>query len=122
MNSGSSAFIFSGLHSASTVATSSWYQTSRLSPADLAAGASHDDAFFTITWFLAAMSIALSVFSFSGMALPPRELLHRRYDEVDSQSTMRPAGTSGEASNVWNGSRRYGCRQHQQQTSRIIGM
>ena len=52
--------------------------------------------FLTITWFFAAMSMALSVFSFSGIVLPPRSPSSAVMTKVDSQSMMRPASESGE--------------------------
>ncbi|MCY1304864.1 hypothetical protein D9M70_546370 [compost metagenome] len=50
----------------------------------------------TMTCCLAAMSIAVSVFSLSGTGLPPRTPSSQVMTKVDSQSTIRPASASGE--------------------------
>ena len=97
MNSGSSAFIFSGLQSGFAARVSSWYQMSRsANQSTLPPVRRTTSTFWTRTPWRPAMSTAWSVLAFNGMGRPPRTPSSAVTTKVDSQSTMRPASASGE--------------------------
>ena len=97
MKSGSSAFIFSGLQAVGTDFTSSWYQRSRPSAQSIWPPVRRTTStFFTSVPALAAILIALSVLSLSGIGLPPRSPSSAVITKVELQSSMRPASDWGE--------------------------
>ncbi|MDT4877932.1 hypothetical protein FQZ97_1134880 [compost metagenome] len=93
MNSGSSAFIGSGGQSASTLATASWYQTSR--PSTMFTGLP-----VTLTTITRStpetLASASSTFFFSAMVLPPRRPSSAVRTILLPQSATRPAIESAE--------------------------
>ena len=93
MNSGSSAFIFSGLQSAGTWAASSWYQTSR--PGVIATWPPVRRT--TRTFSLPAQRFsASSVLTLSGTLRPPRRPSSAVMTSLELASLMRLASESGE--------------------------
>ncbi len=95
MNSGSSASISAGGHSGGWSATSSSYQTSRLS-----SQATLPPVRFTTTTLATESSLccssARSTLAFSGTLRPPRRPSSAVMTSFESQSLMRPARDSGE--------------------------
>ena len=92
MNSGSSAFIGSGAHSAETFWDSSWNHTSR----PLCMAILPPVRFTTIMVLTGAFSQAASAFDFNGTGRPPRRPSSAVIRTELCASSMRPASESGE--------------------------